>query len=74
MQVTLTPPLEQFIHRQIERGYASPDEVVRAALIRWMDETDDTPPRLREKRMEAAGSEFRDLGRVDFKGSHLRQA
>lgn len=73
MQVTLTPPLEQFIHHQLERGYASPDEVVRAALIRWMDETDDTPPRLRGKLVEAGGSEFRDLRRVDFKGSHLQQ-
>lgn len=73
MQLTLTPPLEEFICHQLDRGYASPKEVVRAALIRWMDETDNTPPRLREKLQEAGGSEFRDPRRVVFKWSHLRQ-
>lgn len=60
MQLTLTPPLEEFVHHQLDRGYASPEEVVRAALIRWMEETDDTPPRLREKLMEAEASGFHD--------------
>lgn len=61
MQVTLTPPLEQFIHHQLDHGYASPEEVVRAALIRWMEDVDDTPPRLREKLAEAEASGFREF-------------
>lgn len=60
MQLTLTPPLEEFVHHQLDRGYASPEEVIRAALIRWMEEMDDTPPRLREKLAEAEASGFRE--------------
>ena len=60
MQVTLTPPLEQFIRHQLGRGYASPEEVVRAALIRWMDEAEETPPHLGEKLREAGTSDFQE--------------
>ena len=38
MTVTLTPPIEAFIQRQLSPGYKDPDEVARQALLRWMSD------------------------------------
>ena len=58
MTVTLTPPIEAFIQRQLSLGYKDPDEVARQALLRWMSEESDTPPCIMEKLTEAANGKF----------------
>lgn len=61
MQITLTKPIEEFIHQQLERGYADPSEVVRQAFLRWMEEEEyaPNPPHLREKLIAAHRGQFR---------------
>jgi Arc/MetJ-type ribon-helix-helix transcriptional regulator len=59
MKVELTKPIEEFIAKQLEKGYANPSEVARQAFLRWMDEEADLPPRLQEKLDEAAAGCFR---------------
>ncbi len=60
MQITLTKPIEDFIQRQLERGYADASEVARQAFLRWMEEEDyaPDPPRLRQKLLEAHQGQF----------------
>lgn len=62
MQIMLTPPIEAFIQRQLERGYADVNEVARQAFLRWMEEDEEyapEPPRLREKLVAAHHGQFR---------------
>ena len=58
MTLTLTPPIEAFIQRQLALGYKDSDEVARQALLRWMSEESDTPPCIVEKHTEAANGTF----------------
>lgn len=54
MEITVTKPIEEFIERQLAKGYADASEVTRQAFLRWMEEEFDAePPRLQEK-LEAA--------------------
>ena len=68
--ISLTQPLEIFVQRKLAEGYASPDEVARQALLRWMEEDeaslDATPPRLHEKLAEAAKGPFKPVDRRDI--------
>src|SRR5437762_3148997 len=50
MEITMTKPIEEFIARQLAKGYADASEVARQAFLRWMEaeEFDLEPPRLRE--------------------------
>jgi Arc/MetJ-type ribon-helix-helix transcriptional regulator len=61
MQITVTKPIEEFITRQVEKGYADASEVARQAFLRWMEEEDfdADPPSLREKLDEARAGKFR---------------
>jgi Arc/MetJ-type ribon-helix-helix transcriptional regulator len=61
MQITVTKPIEDFINRQLEKGYADPSEVARQAFLRWMEEEDidSDPPGLREKLDTARNGNFR---------------
>ncbi len=58
MQVTLTGPIEAFVQRQLAQGYKDGEEVVRQALLRWMAEESDTPPRIQSRLDEAAQGRF----------------
>lgn len=61
MEVPLTKPIEEFIHRQVARGYADAGEVARQAFLRWMEEEDQIdpdPPRLLEKLQAARQGKF----------------
>ena len=64
MKVTLTKPIEEFIQRQIEKGYADPSEVTRQAFLRWMDEEQESPPRVQEKLQQAANGKLRKGNRA----------
>jgi len=61
MEITVTKPIEEFINRQLTKGYADASEVARQALLRWMEEEefDADPPRLPEKLAEAREGQFR---------------
>jgi Arc/MetJ-type ribon-helix-helix transcriptional regulator len=61
MQITVTKPIEDFINRQLAKGYADPSEVARQAFLRWMEEEDfdSDPPQLREKLDAARQGNFR---------------
>ncbi len=46
MQISVTKPIEEFINRQLTKGYSDPSEVARQAFFRWMeDEEFDLEPR-----------------------------
>lgn len=51
--------MEAFIQRQIAQGYSNEEEVARQALLRWMSEESDTPPRIQERLDEAAAGQFK---------------
>src|SRR5690348_15112678 len=38
MEIKVTKPIEEFIERQVAKGYADANEVARQALLRWMEE------------------------------------
>lgn len=61
MQVTLTKPIEDFIQRQLSKGYADVSEVARQAFLGWMEEEDmePDPPHLQEKLLAAHNGAFR---------------
>ena len=61
MEITVTKPIEEFINRQLTKGYADASEVARQAFLRWMEEEefDADPPELREKLAEARQGRFR---------------
>jgi Arc/MetJ-type ribon-helix-helix transcriptional regulator len=59
MEITITGPMEAFIQRQITEGYRDAEEVTRQALLRWMAEEADTPPRIQERLDEAARGLFK---------------
>ena len=61
MQITVTKPIEEFIQRQLARGYTDASEVARQAFLRWMEaeECDADPPRLAEKLAAARQGGFR---------------
>jgi len=63
MQITVTKPIEDFITRQLAKGYADPSEVARQAFLRWMEEEDfdADPPNLREKLDDARRGKFRNF-------------
>ena len=69
MQITVTKPIEEFIQRQLARGYTDASEVARQAFLRWMEaeECDADPPRLAEKLAAARHGGFRphDPARYD---------
>lgn len=60
MEITVTKPIEEFIRRQLAKGYADANEVARQAFLRWMEEEEfePNPPRLREKLESARGGQF----------------
>ena len=60
MDINLTKPIEDFIERQIAKGYADRNEVIRQAFLRWMEEEEfePDPPRLKEKIAEAKNGKF----------------
>ena len=60
MEIAVTKPIQEFIDRQLAKGYADPGEVVRQAVLRWMEEEefDPEPPRLQEKLEEAREGQF----------------
>lgn len=64
MDVTLTKPIEDFIRQQIEKGYADPSEVIRQAVLRWMEEAGELPPRAQQKLDEAARGRFKKGSRA----------
>jgi Arc/MetJ-type ribon-helix-helix transcriptional regulator len=59
MEITVTGPMEAFIQRQIAEGYRDGEEVARQALLRWMADEGDTPPRIQERLDEAAKGRFK---------------
>jgi Arc/MetJ-type ribon-helix-helix transcriptional regulator len=61
MEITVAKPIEEFIQRQLDRGYADAGEVARQALLRWMDEEefDSDLPGLASKMAQAREGEFR---------------
>jgi Arc/MetJ-type ribon-helix-helix transcriptional regulator len=61
MEITVTKPIEEFIERQLAKGYSDANEVARQAFLRWMEdeEFDGNPPRLDEKLTEARQGPFR---------------
>jgi putative addiction module CopG family antidote len=61
MEVMVTKPIEDFIERQISKGYGDVSEVTRQAFLRWMEEEDylSDPEHLREKLDEARRGKFR---------------
>jgi Arc/MetJ-type ribon-helix-helix transcriptional regulator len=67
MEITITGPMEAFIQRQIAQGYRDSEEVARQALLRWMAEEADAPPRIQERLNEAAKSRFKvgDRSNID---------
>jgi hypothetical protein len=60
MEISITKPIENFINRQLAKGYVDAGEVARQALLRWMEdeEFDPEPPHLHEKIREARRGEF----------------
>lgn len=60
MEVTVTKPIEDFIERQIAKGYGDASEVTRQAFLRWMDDEDvhPEPPQAREKIQDALNGSF----------------
>jgi len=59
MEIALTKPIEEFIQRKIEKGYANPNEVARQAFLRWMEEEEsESPPGLCDKLEQARQGEF----------------
>ena len=64
MDINLTKPIEDFIERQIAKGYADQNEVVRQAFLRWMEEEfEPDPPQLKEKLDEARDGRFHSYKR-----------
>ena len=61
MEIKVTKPIEEFIERQVAKGYADANEVARQALLRWMEdeEFDPDPPQLQEKLAAARQGRFR---------------
>ena len=61
MEIVLTKPIEEFIKRQLEKGYADENEVAGQAFLRWMEagEFEPDPPALAEKLAEARTGKFR---------------
>ena len=61
MEIKVTKPIEDFIERQVAKGYADANEVARQALLRWMEEEefDPEPPQLLEKLAAARQGSFR---------------
>lgn len=59
MEITITGPMDAFIQRQIAEGYRDSEEVARQALLRWMADEADTPPRIQERLDEAAEGRFK---------------
>ena len=62
VEITVTKPIQQFIERQLARGYTDVSEVARQAFLRWMAEEEEgvgEPPRLREKLDAAREGSFR---------------
>ena len=66
MQVTLTEPIRAFIEQQIAAGYRDAEEVARQALLRWMEEESETPPRIQTRLDEAARGAFRSGDRSNI--------
>ena len=68
MQITVTKPIEEFISRQVEKGYADASEVARQAFLRWMEEEDfdADPPGVREKLDEARAGKFRTFNSQSY--------
>ena len=64
MDVTLTKPIEDFIRQQIENGYTDPSEVIRQAMLRWMEEASERPPLAQQKLDEAARGRFKKGSRA----------
>lgn len=60
MEIVVTKPIEEFIQRQLAKGYSDPSEVVRQAFLRWMEEEefDADPPCLEEKIKAARTGQF----------------
>jgi Arc/MetJ-type ribon-helix-helix transcriptional regulator len=60
MEVTVTKPIEEFIERQLAKGYSDANEVTRQAFLRWMEEEDFVadPPQLQEKLDAARKGKF----------------
>jgi Arc/MetJ-type ribon-helix-helix transcriptional regulator len=67
MKIALTKPIEQFIQRQLRKGYTSPSEVARQAFLRWMDEEEELPPHVQEKLDQAAAGRFRKGSRANVR-------
>jgi putative addiction module CopG family antidote len=61
MEITVTKPIEDFIRRQLAKGYTDASEVARQAFLRWMEEEefDPVPPALRQKIEAARQGNFR---------------
>jgi len=57
----MTKPIEEFIARQLAKGYADASEVARQAFLLWMEEEEFElePPRLKEKLTAAREGNFR---------------
>jgi len=68
MEITVTKPIEEFINRQLTKGYADASEVARQALLRWMEEEEfvPDPPRLREKLDAARQGKFRQYDAMTY--------
>jgi Arc/MetJ-type ribon-helix-helix transcriptional regulator len=68
MEVTVTKPIEDFIQRQISKGYGDVNEVTRQAFLRWMEEEDYVadPEHLRDKLDEARRGKFHPHNPRDY--------
>ena len=68
MEITVTKPIEDFISRQLAKGYADPSEVTRQAFLRWMEDEDfePNPPRLAEKIQAARNGKFREFNSKSY--------
>lgn len=60
MEITLTPPVEEFIQRKLAEGYESPSKVIEDLCLKVMEEDEDweadpdnLPPGTLEKLEEA---------------------
>jgi Arc/MetJ-type ribon-helix-helix transcriptional regulator len=78
MEITITKPIEQFIHQQLSKGYSDASEVARQAFLRWMEEEEfeGDPPGLVEKLETARQGAFRphEPARYDALVASLHEA
>jgi Arc/MetJ-type ribon-helix-helix transcriptional regulator len=78
MEITVTKPIEQFIHQQLTKGYSDASEVARQAFLRWMveEEFDGDPPGLADKLEAARQGAFRphEPARYDALAASLHEA